>query len=232
MEQVSFLRHGSFFGPEDADKTFNIIGVGATGSWAGLLAAKMGWHKFRIWDADFVESHNCPNQIYDITQVGEKKVDAFEETLTSFNSQITVEKYDCFFTSLEHTELLDGPVFIAVDSLEARRDIMTACKDHFFVDLIFETSMGFSHANLNVIDPLSDEVDNYLNLLKTDDEVEESACNARIITTLTCIVASTLVHKLCHYYSAQRRGITSVDSLSILGKTVFNLEEELSTYHL
>jgi molybdopterin/thiamine biosynthesis adenylyltransferase len=229
MEQVSFLRHNAFFGPEDAnDKTFNIIGVGATGSWAGLLAAKMGWHNFRIWDADVVETHNCPNQIYNVTHTGLKKVDAFEQVLTDFNSQVTVEKHDCFFTSAEHANLLDGPVFIAVDSLDARADIMSACKNNLFVDVIFETRMGFSHAELNILDPINDkQIDNYLSMLKTDNEVQESACNERIITTLTTIVASTLVHKLCDFYSSSRRD-TNFASPS---KTLFSLGTNHLTTH-
>ena len=229
MENVSFLRHNAFFGPEDAeDVTFNIIGVGATGSWAGLIAAKMGWHKFRIWDPDVVETHNCPNQAYDITHVGQKKVDAFEQVVTQFNQQVTVEKHDCFFTSAEHMDLLSGPVFVAVDSLHARADILSGCKDNFLIDIIFETKMGFSHAELNVIDPIDDkQIDNYISMLKSDDEVIESACNARIITTLTSIVASSLVHKLCDFYSCSRRNFKFTSP----SKTLFNLLENHLTTH-
>lgn len=228
MEQVSFLRHNAFFGPEDASLTFNIIGVGATGSWAGLIAARMGWHKFRIWDPDVVETHNCPNQAYDIIHVGQKKVDAFEQVLTQFNPQVTVEKYDCFFTSTDHADLLNGPVFVAVDSLSARADIISCLRDNLFVDIVFETRMGFSHAELNILDPLNDkQIDNYLSMLKTDDEVQESACNERIITTLTTIVASSLVHKLCDFYSSSRRN-TTFNSPS---KTIYSLGTNNLTTH-
>ena len=114
---VSFLRHNSFFSPQDAqDFTLNIIGVGATGSWVGLLAAKMGWHNFQVWDADTVESHNCPNQIYNLSQVGSKKVDAFETTLKEFNPDIIVTKHDCFFEAEKHADCLSDYVFVAVDT--------------------------------------------------------------------------------------------------------------------
>ena len=33
----------------------------------------MGFHKFRIWDADIVESHNLPNQIYETVDINNKK---------------------------------------------------------------------------------------------------------------------------------------------------------------
>ena len=49
MSSVSFLRHAAWFSPEDATEPLNIIGVGATGSYIGLYAARMGFHNFRIW---------------------------------------------------------------------------------------------------------------------------------------------------------------------------------------
>lgn len=230
MSNVSFLRHNSFFAPDDAAGAYlNIIGVGATGSWVGLLAAKMGWHNFRIWDLDVVESHNCPNQIYDINQVGMKKVDAFEQCLKRFNADVIIEKYDVFFESEKHADLLDGIVFVAVDSLSARKDIVSCLRDNVDVDLILESAMGFTHAKVNAFSPFDDRyIDNYLANLKTDEEVQESACNARIITTLTTIVASDIVHTICNYFSASRRNI----SFNPKGIKLFSLDTLLTTYSL
>ena len=224
MTQVSFLRHNQFFGPEDSqDTTLNIIGVGATGSWVGLLAAKMGWHKFKVWDPDFVESHNCSNQIYDASQVGMKKVDAFEQVLKRFNPQVIVEKHHSFFKGEQDCINLQDAVFVAVDSLSARKDIFSHLQKALLLDLVFETKMGFTHAELNIIDPEdNDTIKNFISTLKDDKDVAESACNARIITTLTTVVASTLVHQLCNYYSSSRRGTV----FNSYGKILFHLPED------
>ena len=101
MATVSFLRHAGWFGPEDA-KALNIIGVGATGSWIGLLAAKMGFHKFQVWDGDIVEDHNLPNQIYELKDVNEPKVTAFQRILKEFNPSIEVITHNTFFKTDEH----------------------------------------------------------------------------------------------------------------------------------
>lgn len=232
MPDISFLRHGAFFGPEDSnDYTLNIIGVGATGSWVGLLAAKMGWHNFQVWDADVVESHNCPNQIYDSAHVGMKKVDAFELVLKRFNPNVNVIKHDCFFTSEQHSEDLEDAVFIAVDSLDARRDIVSGCTGNLLIDFIAETRMGFSHAEFNLLDPENEEsIQSYLSLLKNDEEVTESACNERIITTLTTIVAANVTHAICGFYSSQR----TQNSVKIPSKTIYSLDPNtrLSTFHI
>jgi molybdopterin/thiamine biosynthesis adenylyltransferase len=208
INQVSFLRHGAFFGPEDASGKFlNIIGAGATGSWVALLAAKMGWHNFKIWDADIVESHNLPNQVYNLSHVGQPKVTALKEVLETFNPQVNVQTFNHFFdgNDLSHSSELEDYVFVAVDSLSARKEIASSLIYHPFVHTMFETKMGFSHAILNIIKTDNKEkMTNFVDLLKSDDEVTESACNERIITTLTNIVSSNVVHALCMHAAEDR----------------------------
>ena len=203
---VSFLRHGAFFGPEDSqERTLNIIGVGATGSWVGYLAAKMGWQNFQIWDADTVESHNLPNQIYDISQVGMLKTEAFKQKLLEFNPMVQVQIHNEFYISEKHRNDLEDYVFVGVDTLFARKDIMQGMKSHLLVENVLESRMGFQHAEINSIDPaFPSQIHEYLSLLKTDKEVEESACNARIITTLTCVIASSIVHTICALAAQER----------------------------
>lgn len=232
MTQVSFLRHGAFFGPEDADnKTFCIIGAGATGSWAALTAAKMGWHSFQIWDLDLVESHNLPNQAYDVSHIGMKKVDALEQVLKQFNPSVTVDKHDYFFdaSNPDHVAELTDYVFIAVDSLDTRKAVYEVIKLHPFINLVFETRMGFTHAELNIVSP-SDilKIDEIISMLKTDEEVTEAACNERIISTLVMIVSSALVHNLCYHSSSSRRETEFTN----YGKTLFTLDPKLNTYQM
>jgi|13_taG_2_1085334.scaffolds.fasta_scaffold00011_30 molybdopterin/thiamine biosynthesis adenylyltransferase len=229
---VSFLRHGAFFGPEDSqDKVLNIIGVGATGSWVGLLAAKMGWQHFRVWDADIVESHNLPNQIYDLEQVGLPKVTAFKQKLLQFNPEVVVETNNKFFLSEQDKDNLEDYVFVAVDSLSARKDIIEGVRSHLLLDYVIETRMGFEHAEINIIDPAySAQIDSYLSTLKTDEEVTESACDARIITTLTCIVSSSVVHTLCGLAAQDRHGETYTPQPKQIFSLPSNINTTLSTF--
>lgn len=79
---VSFLRHAGWVGPEDLNDTLTIIGCGAVGSNLALIAAKMGFHEFDLWDADIVEPHNLANQAYDVEHIGMKKVAALASSPT------------------------------------------------------------------------------------------------------------------------------------------------------
>lgn len=228
---VSFLRHAGWFSPEHTkDTTLNIIGVGATGSNIGLCCAKMGFHSFRIWDADIVESHNLPNQIYETIDINTKKVDAFERMLKNFNPMIKVEKHDYFFNTEDHKSLLtDGPLLLTVDTMSARKDIYNSFENNFEVHKVFETRMGFNYAEVNIIDNFNtSHLNEWLNTLKDDKEIQESACNMRIITTLTNMVSAYTAHKICDSVRATYLNKT----FSYKKKTIFNFDDSqnISTY--
>jgi len=223
MREVSFLRHAAFFGPSDAQLPLNIIGVGATGSNIGLIAAKMGYHKFRIWDPDIVENHNLPNQIYDVHHIGQKKVDAFKDVLTRFNPMVEVETFDTYFTSKNKNQL-HGPLILTVDTMLSRKNIFDAFNLNYKVKKVFETRFGFDFAELNVLDNMDlFETENWKNGLLNDEDIPEGPCNLRICTTLVHIVAAETVHILCH-------SLTNDDE--ILKKHIFHLKPQLKTYHI
>lgn len=224
MTQVSFMRHAGWFGPEDA-KTLNIIGVGATGSYIGLVAAKMGFHHFRIWDGDIVETHNLANQIYDVCHVGQPKVDAFEEVLKRFNPQIKVEKYNKFFTSEEDKAKLEGPLVLTVDTMSARKDIYDSFKLNWRIKNVYETRLGFDYGELNIVDTLNTgQTEDWLSSLRDDKDIPDGPCNLRICTTLVTLIASYTVHCICNDLSREPKPLKN--------KTMFNLQPTLETYTL
>ena len=232
QKEVSFLRHSGWFGPDDANETtLNIIGVGATGSWIGLTAARMGFHSFKVWDADIVESHNLPNQIYSSKHIGMKKVDAFEEVLKEFNPRITVEKHDYFFETSKHKENLEGPVVLTVDTMSARKDIWESFNMNWEITKVFETRLGFDYAELNIIDNMNPvKSKSWFNNLKSDSEIEEGPCNLRVCSTLTTMISGFTVHKICDMLSAQRRNEEfTFDTKTIIN---FNNKSNLQTYNI
>ena len=227
MTSPSFLRHAGWFGPEDA-KTLNIVGVGATGSHIGLLAAKMGFHNFRVWDADIVEAHNLPNQIYDVEHIGTRKVDAFKNVLQRFNPSIKVETHDYFFDG-SHKDLLQGPMILTVDTMSSRKEALSTFKLNWKVNKVFETRLGFDFGELNIIDNMNiNETDSWYSCLRNDSELEEGPCNLRICTTLVSMVAAYTVHCLCAMLSSKRSGTEWEYSK----KTLFNLDPQITTHKL
>jgi len=206
LPRPSFLRHSGSVGPSDLQETVNIIGCGAVGSHVALQAARMGWTKFRVWDADTVEDFNLPNQAYMPRHIGMYKVDALEELLQEFNPAVRVEKFKMFFTSEEHKTLLSGPLIIATDSIKSRRDIGDAFAFNSSVTDVIEARLGFDYAEIHHVDPTDfDSVKAFRNTLLTNDEdIPDGPCNLRICPTLVGAVANCMVGYLCLPYASQR----------------------------
>lgn len=198
MNEVSFLRHAGWVGPETLTSTINIIGCGATGSHIALTAARMGFTKFRIWDADKVESHNLPNQAFMLKHIGMNKATALRELLLEFNPRIECICHEEFFTTEQHKELLEGILVLTVDTQSGRKDIYDSFYLNPNIDLVVETKLGFDYAELHLLETLdSSHCEQWLSALRNDEEIEPGPCNLRICTTLVGIVSNYAVHSIC-----------------------------------
>ncbi len=206
--RVSFLRHSAWVGPEDFDSPINIVGCGAVGSHVAVAIAKMGAHKFQLWDADVVENHNLSNQAYDMEHVGMPKVLALEQVLKRFNPHITVTTHERFFYTKDDADLLDGPLVIATDNMSSRMDLVDAFNLNLDVSGVFEIRLGFDYGECHVIDNLDFEaVKVWKNTLKPDSEVPDGPCNQRICTTLVQLTSAYLAHQIAHAHAVSRQQV-------------------------
>lgn len=224
MSRVSFLRHSGWVGPEDLTTPVVIIGCGAVGSHVALIAAKMGFSNFVLFDADTVEEHNLPNQTYEIEHVGMSKVEALAAVLARFNPEISVTTYNEFF-SAAHAAALRGFVVLATDNMKSRALVIQLVTNSFLVDGLFEARLGFDYGEVNIVNPLiADDCSNFVNGLVDDANVPDGPCNLRICTTLVTMISSYLVHQMCAYVAA-----TKTDSIwRYKRKNIFNLDPILT----
>lgn len=196
-KRVSFQRHSAWFNPALAECRVIIIGCGAVGSNTALLAARMGFMRFDLWDLDQVEPHNLPNQAYDVAHIGMQKVDALRAVLTRFNPEVDVSTHAEFFTADSKIHE-GGPLVVATDSFDSRRAIGAVFKLNPQIMGVFETRLGFDYGQVNLVDNLdSSQVDVWLSSLGNDKETPEGPCNRKICGTLVANTVSFLVHQMC-----------------------------------
>ncbi len=219
MSRASFLRHAGWVSPEDLTLPLVIIGCGAVGSHVALIAAKMGFSNFVLYDADIVEEHNLPNQTYEPEHVGLPKVEALAMVLKRFNPEIRIETNNGFFTEA-NASALQGFVVIATDNMKSRKLIIKESTFNPAIDGLFEARLGFDYGEVNIVDPLSViDCDNFVNGLKDDQDIPEGPCNLRICTTLVGIVTSHLVHQMCAAIVAKKQNA----EWQYKRKNIFNL---------
>lgn len=215
-KEINFLRQAGWVTPEYLSDVFTIIGCGATGSRVAVEAARMGFTKFSLWDADKVESHNLPNQAFFHRHIGLPKAQALADLLLEINPNIKVSFYNEFFTEESKIENC-GPVFIAVDSLSARKYIAKTLTMNENVTFVVETAIGFHHGSMNILNPLDyNQMEAYINNLPDDKDVPDGPCNLRTCGTFVGFIADYLVHRMCEIsIELYKDPLKSIDSETI-----------------
>jgi len=125
-----------FFQPEKNDDRIHIIGCGSVGSTVAENLARSGVTKFALWDFDTVEPHNLANQMFRSGDVGKLKVDALLDILCEINPDI---KDDVQLKPEGWKgQRLSGYVFLCVDNIDLRREIVEKHMDNPYVKAMFD----------------------------------------------------------------------------------------------
>ncbi len=130
-----------FFDPETLKgKRCHIIGCGALGSCTAELLARAGITNITLWDDDIVEAHNLANQLYTEDQIGMLKTEALTKILEDINP------VGFNFKNLMHkgkytNENLSGFVFLCVDNIEVRKQIVETNRYNTNIQFLIDMRM-------------------------------------------------------------------------------------------
>ena len=124
-----------YFDPAKVKERCHVIGCGSIGSNVAELLARYGIEHIILWDFDEVEPHNIANQLYTEEDVGKPKTKALSELLYKINPMLkrtlkTKEKYD--------KHILDGYVFMCVDNVDVRKEIVTTNRYNPEIKAVFD----------------------------------------------------------------------------------------------
>ena len=119
---MDLIRHLEFFNPFEIKEPIHIVGIGAIGSHVAEQLVRMGVDHIVLWDFDTVDEKNIPNQLYTYRNLKMKKVDALKELLLDINPDLNIRVRDRW----TETQTLNGYVFMCVDSIDVRKEIVAA----------------------------------------------------------------------------------------------------------
>lgn len=189
--QLNCIRHIDVFEPSQFEKRVDVVGCGAVGSRVMMALAKLGIMRLRAFDMDKVESHNIPNQIFGLQDVGEYKVEALQK-LVAVMTGAEIEAHNVEVDG--QGEDLGPIVFLLTDTMKSRKEIFErALKNKFNVELVCEGRMGTDIVRSYCFDPRDPaEVKAWEATLCDDDEVieEGSACGTTISVGPTAEILS------------------------------------------
>lgn len=193
-----------FFNPSDVKGRVHIIGCGSVGSTIAENLARCGVTKFTLYDFDVVEAHNIVNQMFTADQVGMPKTEALRDIIVSINPdaapdiKIVPEGWQ--------GELLSGYVFLAVDSIEIRRDFVEKHMNNPYTRAVFDVRTLLESAQHYAAD--WSNWDQKQKLLKTmqfshDEAMEEtpvSACGITLgVATTVRLVSALAVNNFLNF---------------------------------
>lgn len=125
-----------FFQPEKDDARIHIVGCGSVGSTVAENLARNGLTKITLWDFDIVEPHNLANQMFRMKDMKRLKVDAVKDIICEINPD--AEELVKTEPKGWNGQKLSGYVFLCVDSIEIRKQIVESNMDSPFVKAMFD----------------------------------------------------------------------------------------------
>lgn len=179
-----------FFQPEKETAKIHIIGCGSVGSTVAENLVRCGVTNLVLWDFDRVEAHNIVNQMFRQQDVGNLKCEALKDILSDINPEVanTVDVKPEGWNG----KLLSGYLFLCVDSIELRREIVEKHMNSTFVKAVFDFRTSLESAQHYAADWA--DYDMKTNLLKSMQFSHEEAANETPVSAcgVTLGVATTV----------------------------------------
>ena len=125
-----------YFQPEKVDARIHMIGCGSVGATIAENLVRLGLTNIDLWDMDVVNPHNLANQIFRQQDVGRPKVDALADILFELNPEVKdgIKLHPDGWNG----QKLNGYVFLCVDNIELRRQIVEKHFDNPFIKAMLD----------------------------------------------------------------------------------------------
>ena len=152
-------------------ETVTVVGLGGIGSWVAHAVARAGCSRLVLCDPDAVEAHNLENQNYEPQHIGHLKTEATRRAIEKIrrwhHRRGHVMAVQCVSERIGAEACPRGIVIVAVDTVEARREIFDACRYTPAVSLYIEAGAAAHQGVVRAFVPHNkDHVEVYEELLK------------------------------------------------------------------
>ena len=146
---INIQKHMDFFDPTELEAQVHLIGCGAIGSHLAEQIARLGISNVHLWDFDTVSAHNIANQNFRDKDIGILKAHALEEIMKEINPEIEITIHD---DGWKEGARLSGWVFLAVDNIDTRREIIQDNIDNPYIKGYCDIRMGLTDSQIYFID--------------------------------------------------------------------------------
>lgn len=204
---MNLTKSYEYFQPNNDDR-IHIIGCGSVGSTIAENLARCGITKMTFWDFDTVESHNIVNQMFTSEQIGMPKVEALKQIICAINPE--AEENIQLKPDGWHGKTLSGYIFLAVDSIDIRKQIVEKHFNNLNVKAVFDVRTLLESAQHYAADWSDINMRNALlkSMQFTHEEAAEetpvSACGVTLgVATTVRLISALAVNNYINFVKGQ-----------------------------
>ena len=140
---MELIKQLEFLDPSTISESIHIIGCGAIGSTVATMLTRMGFTDFHLYDFDEVENKNICNQTFFAEDIGCHKTLAIAATMHMINDDCKITEHQ---KGWKPDTNLDGYVFLCVDSIELRKQIVEENQYNTLIKAFIDFRMGLTDA--------------------------------------------------------------------------------------
>lgn len=189
-----FFRHRSVFSASVFTDDVHIVGCGGMGSHIAQSLVRMGVGEkstIHLWDDDKYELHNLANQAITAKYVGERKVTALASLLRQINPNCKTRENT---HRISKAGRLSGVVFVCIDTMSDRIQIMESIERNPNVSVVIETRMSSRSGVSYCFDPQSSRhIDCWWTHTYTDEEADEQTGCGGTVSIISAILGTTML---------------------------------------
>lgn len=186
---MDYTRQTRLFDPERYGSIpIHMVGVGAIGSIACLMLAKVGFNNITCYDHDKIEEHNLPNQFYPLDSVGHYKVEVLQKIVLDYTG-VEISAHPVKWEK----QKLEGIIISSVDSMTVRKQMFDTMQMNPDIKYMIDPRMAgldFRVACVNF-----DNANKYS--WYPDSEASSEMCGARSIMFNVGIVGGIVANMAC-----------------------------------
>lgn len=134
---MNLVKSQDYFDPTKVDGRCHIIGCGSVGSTVAELLVRLGITDISLYDFDTVSAHNLANQMFNNDDIGRPKVEAVADMLCRINPEVK-DTLKLFSEGWTEKCRLGGYVFLCVDNIDLRREIVTKNRFNQAIKAMFD----------------------------------------------------------------------------------------------
>lgn len=199
-----FYDQSQIFDPKTWGHPVCLIGAGGINNCVGPALAKLGIPELHVWDADILETRNCPAEAaYSYQMVGQPKVIAMENAIQYLDPKITVHTHPEYVTT---DTKLQGVIISGVDSMQSRRTIWTCVKrDYLQIPFFIDARSAGEYTTIFAFTPSDFELcEDYETWLFDDNEALPLPCGARNIAYIAYYMAYEITRLITRFHNGDK----------------------------